>query len=220
MNARKLIAVLLVSVFGLASTASAYVISYDTNFGPTAVGSPTTTLYLSQFDPALGTLNSVTLTLDATASAGSIAWDNEADQPSTVTLGIGAEVTAIAPDALALVAVPLQTDSGSVDADNDGDADFIGTDAFSVTGGTGNDSDSAALPPGDLTPYIGTGDIAVSVVGLAETYLSTSGGFGPIDPTPGDFSGTVTVEYNYIPEPATLSILTLAGLALIRRRRK
>ena len=64
-----------------------------------------------------------------------IGWDNEALVPSDVTLGIGAEVTAVGLAGVTAIAVPLQTDSGTVDADNDGPADFVGTDSFAVVGG-------------------------------------------------------------------------------------
>ena len=38
--------------------------------------------------------------------------------------------------------------------------------------------------------------------------------------TPLSAAGDVTVIYNYIPEPATMSLLGIGALALIRRRRK
>ena len=77
------------------SPATAATISFDDTFGPLAVPFPATALAtLSLFDPALGTLTKVTLTLDADTSAGSIAFDNEALIATDVTLGIGAEVTA------------------------------------------------------------------------------------------------------------------------------
>jgi len=179
-----------------------------------------TTIYLDKFDPTLGTLVSVTLTLDADASAGSITWDNEAANPSTVILGIGATVTATAPSSLTLVAVPLQQGSGSVAADSDGDADFIGGDAFSVTGGTGSDSDTDS-PASPFTGYVGTGEqFAVDITTLVKTYLETNGGYGPLDYDIGQTSGTVTVVYEYIPEPMTMGVLGLGGLGLLLRRRR
>lgn len=210
-----------------ASSAWAASISFSSPYGPDSVGSAPTSVSLSKFDPSLGTLLSVTLELDATADSGTIVWDNEAGVASTVTLGIGATVTANAPAALTVVAVPLQVGNGSVDASNDVGADFVGSDSFTVTGNVGVDSDSATLNSG-LAPYIAAflGDsFNVTVGSTIQTFLSTSGGFGPIDTTPGATSGLITVTYEYqpVPEPASvvLGLFGVAGLALaVARRRK
>ena len=205
------------------SAATASTISFLDTYGPTAVPFPAAPLAtLPLFDPSQGTLTKVTLTLDANTSAGSIAWDNEADIPTDVTLGIGAAVTAVGLAGVTAIAIPLQLGSAlGVAADNDGAADFVGTDSFSVVGGTGSDSDMDMLVAG-LAPYIGLGTFDVDVSSVVETFLSTTGGFGPIDPVPGVTEGTVTVTYEFtpVPEPSTLLLMTvgLAGFAWVRRR--
>ncbi len=204
--------------------ASAATISFADTYGSTAVPFPAAPLAtLSLFNPALGTLTKVTLTLDASTSGGTIAFDNEAGVPTDVTLGIGAEVTAVGLAGVTAVAMPLQTGSKvGVAADNDAAADFIGTDSFSVVGGTGTDSDFDVLVAG-LAVYIGLGTFDVDVSAVVLNFLSTTGGFGPIAPVPGVTAGTVTVEYEYTaaPEPTTALLLAsgLAALAAGRRRR-
>ncbi len=213
--------------FGLALTGAAVsqgaILEYSANYGPTSVPFASTTVAnLSLFDPGLGTLTKVTLNLEAETSAGTIAWDNEAQVGSDVTLGIGAEVTASAMTALTAVAIPLQTGDSTVDADNDGAADYLGTDAFSLTGGSGTDDDmDMSTLPATLALFTGLGTFPVDVSADVETFLSTSGGFGPIDPVPGLTEGTVKVIYEYtpIPEPATLGLFLLGMLNFVRRRR-
>ncbi len=204
--------------------ANADIISFTDTFGPATVPFPSAPLAtLSLFDPALGTLTKVTLTLVATTSGGTIAWDNESLVATDVTLGIGATVTAVGLAGITLVAVPLQIGSAmGIAADNDGAADFVGTDSFAVVGGSGSDSDMDMLTTG-LGVYIGPGTFDVDVSAIVETFLSTTGGFGPIDPQPGMADGivTVTYEFNPIPEPTTAWLLAsgLGALSETRRRR-
>ena len=213
----------IVVVAGMASVASAGTISHTVPFGPTNVPFSGLVLNVPQYN-GINPLISVTLELSADTSAGSIAWDNEAGVTTNITLGVGAEVTASAPAALTLVAVPLQTDSATgIAADNDGAADFIGTDSFSVTGGSGNDTDSDS--PGSFVAYIGAGTFAVTIDSVVETFVSTTGGFGPIDVTPGVTEGFVKVIYEYsaaIPSPAAAGagLSMLGGLGLLARRRR
>jgi len=223
-----------IAVVACCAPVHAATISFSDTFGPTAIAVPTITVPLSKFDPALGSLTKVTLTLDADTSAGSIAWDNEAGISTDLTLGIGASVTAAVPASpavLTVVAVPLQLGSATgLDADNDGAADFIGTDAFAVTGGVGMDSDmgmtTAALDLAFFTETVsGSGEtFDTDVDSVVETFVSTTGGFGPIDAVPGVTSGTVTVTYEYtvIPEPATgaLACVGLLAASLWLRRRR
>ncbi len=219
---KKSLALMFVLAFVAAAPVMADEISHSNTYGPTGVAFAGLAVPLLKFDPGLGTLTKVTLELDANTDSGSIKWDNEASIPSDIVMGIGAEVTATAPLGLiALTAIPLQSGSGTVAADNDGAADFLGTDSFGITGGSGNDSDSD-FTQSSLATFIATfaGEtFDTTVDSVVSTYLYTTGGYGPIDSVPGMTDGTITVTYEYVPEPATMSLLAVGAVALLRRRR-
>ena len=206
-----------------AGAAQAAFIEYTVPYGPNAVPDAGTNIAVQQFDETtFGTLLKVTLTLDATAQAGSITWDNESGVVTDVTLGIGGDVTAKAPSALTLVAVPLQTGTGlNIAADNDGAADFIGTDSYTLTGGVGTDSDQKEITNAALfTPYKGVGTFNVTISSILKQSIVTTGGIGVTQPTAGTTSGDVTVRYDYVPEPATIALLAVGAAGALIRRRK
>ncbi len=208
----------------LPGSASADIISYQQTYGPEAAASnPHVVASLPLFDPGFGTLTKVTVELESTATGGSICWDNEAPIPSDVTLGIGAEVSVSMAGLFTLVTVPLQLDSAfGVAADEvDGAGDFLGADAFAMVGGSGNDSDmDMSTDPAILAAFTGIGSFDAILSSLVKTYLSTNGGYGPIDPVPGVTDGIVKVTYEYIvPEPAAASLMLIGGILLLRRRR-
>ena len=216
----------LVVVLGLGIRAQADMVDHMLPYGPTAVPFPSGPVgTLPLFDPGLGTLTKVTLVLDADTDSGTMAWDNEDAVLTDITLGIGAEVTASALASLTSVAVPLQTDSAvDIDADNDAAADFIGTDSFSVAGGSGSDSDmDMSTAPATLALFTGPGTFPVMLGADLSTFLSLTGGFGPTDPVPGVTDGMVTVIYEFdpIPEPSVLAIISvLVGVAAAKRTRR
>lgn len=199
--------------------------SFNFSYGPDSVPESSAVIgNLPQFDPSLGTLTEVDLTLASTTSAGVISFQNTAPVPTTGTLGVGATVTVTAPSSLTATAVPLQEASFSVTANVNPPINFTGSDAFTVSGGSGSASDTSSLYSA-FTPYIGLGTFAVDGASSLQTLLSTDGGYGPTAPSAGETSGEVTVTYVYtaVPEPTSVVLLGLGAMGLLwaaRRQRK
>lgn len=225
-NFTRNIVLVVVVILSLMTTANAALLTYSDTYGPTTIGSAAwwAGASLPQFDPSLGTLTMVTLTLDSDTYAGIISWDNEASSLSSVTLGIGAQVTITAFGTLAVnTTVPLQIDSLSVTADTDAAPDYAGTDAFWVVGGLGSDSSSTnSTNAAVLALFTGVGTFDVWLSTSLSTLVSTTGGWGPSTTTAGATDGTITVTYEYTstPAPATIALLGLGSMFLIRSKRK
>jgi len=209
-------------LIGSITTANADLITYSDTYGLTVVGSAAgwAGASLSKFDPSLGTLTMVTLTLDSNTSDNTIVWDNEAGVATDVTLGIGTKVTINVFSMLAATTIPLQTGSSSVTADSDGSTDFSGSDAFSFIGGSGSDSNSSSSTNAAiLALFTGVGTFDAWLSSSISTLISTTDGFGPSFTIAGLTYGKISVTYEYIPtpEPATIALLGLSSIALRRR---
>lgn len=211
--------ILLLSL-GFCSLAHAATVTYSQNFGPLSIGSPSFIVSVPQFDPSLGTLTNVTLTLDGQTAGSTLVFDNEANVGGSVGLQVGTTITATSSFLSALVATPAQSTSGFVGPDDDGTPDYLGADSLTLAGGSGSDTDfNSSNVPAVLALVSGLGTINVDITNSIFTNVSTAGIFGPTDVTPGTFSGTVSVTYDYVPEPSTALLGGLGLLGLLRRRR-
>jgi len=194
-------------------------------------------LTFNQFDDQGGALQltSVEVAICLVADGGALRVDNDAEDPASGTIEFGAQI--LVSSTVSLIDNTFQPIFGANDlkatggtslnlGGDDGDQDVGGTPNFSwvgddfgeYIGGTEQVTHGGFVDSSVHGQYTGLGTYTITLdADQVASYGSLGGVQALIDPL--DTCGTVTVTYNYIPEPATLSLLALGGVALLRRRR-
>lgn len=176
-----------------------------------------------KFDGALGTLTKITFKLDGYVE-GSAKFESLDAAPATVTMALSAEVTLQRPDLSSLVvSLPVANTLDNVSA-FDGFIDFGGSSGKTYPALSAGDLQSSMLfapfSPVDAANFIG-GPLDTVTLPAKARGTSTGSGAGNLllqFATSASAGVMVTYEYNPIPEPTTLALFALAGLALVRRR--
>ena len=198
----------------------------STTIGPTLTNFSGQTGTVAQFDPTLGTLTQVIITLSGGGTTDINVTANVAGNPtsfSQLATSVAMQLTDPTDGSISLIASEL----GGVP----------GLGAYTplvVVNGTPYDSGVLSMSgspvnqtlTSSLTSFIGLGTVTFDLAALATTSTTSSGGnFTAGQVT--DASGGVTVEYDYnppptgTPEPGTLTLFGtgLLGLAgLVRRK--
>jgi len=178
---------------------------------------------ITKFDPALGTLNSIEIELQAHME-GTAKFEHRGGSAATVTTYLSADLLVQRPDLSDLVgAWPTATTVDNVSG-FDGTVDFGGTSGVTHAGLSADLTNSTLTSSAaDLALFTGTGNIELPVVATAGSAATGSGNM--LFDFTNLASADVKVTYNYapVPEPSTLVGLVgmgLAGLALVWRRRR
>ena len=180
---------------------------------------------LPKFDSSLGTLDHIEFTITGTVSGWSGYENLKVDGVNTITTNLQASLTLQRPNAsLLVVALPAVTNTAPNVPQYDGVTDWAGT-----SGGTYGSSTSpvtasktesnTSYSPSDFTLFTGTGNITLPVVAVGiSTATDTEGNVASTFVT--QAGACASVQYFYeVPEPMTMSLLALGGLAVVRRKR-
>ncbi len=193
------------------------------------------TLTFNEFDSILGTLTSIEIIFDLSIDNGWLIVDNDDSVQADVTIVLGAVAAISSTDvrltnaswqpvvdilvASTTAVVTLAAEIG----DGPGIVDANGPDGTTLNGEPDSDLDNGLIRGAYFVDYIGTGtfEIDVDVTDIAEwgSPPNVEDLSSAVDILSAGSSVTVNYTYTPIPEPATMALLGLGSIALIRKRR-
>lgn len=221
---KKFLTICVVGMFLTALPAFATTVTQTQNFSgvPNVNGS----LTFNQFNDGGGTLTlqSIEVQFYLETNSGHLIIDNDGVLPASGTFQFGAVGIMSSTDVILLnyffLPIPGQVGAynsqvfnlGADNGDGSGNYDPISPDGLAYNGGTESDSKSDfvgnAFWRAGTKGFLGTGtyDINYSIIRWFDC-----GGISGIEYaiTPVNITGHVTINYNYIPEPATIVLLTV-----------
>ena len=216
---------------GASGAAEGATITQIVNYG--GIPNVSQPLAFNQFNDLGGTLTlqSIEVLVDFDADGGRLVLDNDAAGAAAGTFEFGAKAAVSSLDVPLLDAASLAVvgDMAAVHTqafaiggnvgDGANDYDPSAPDGLAYDGTPESDSDSGFIGAAYFASYTGAGTYNITI---DVSQWQDFGGIGGIEwaVSPVTTSGTVTVVYTYVPEPATLTLLGLGGLGLLIRRKR
>lgn len=194
------------------SSAFADVIIGAGGFGPTPTDF-STPIVIPQFNPALGTLNSINISLTG-QTAGLATVTNNSGVTGTYLVDLFATLALLDPTSATLLTNSPDFNSSLTILDGHSATTFglspLTTESVTLTSG--------------FAPYVGTGDATFTVNGTGNAGVSGPTAFTVTSLTSGLANLTVTYNFQPVPEPSYLTGfvglgLFVSGMALYRKLR-
>ncbi len=212
---RRVLSVLVAAIAGV-GTAHGAMVSYSASIPPTSTDW-TSSVSIPQFDPVLGTLDSVDIELRGEVS-GNIQFESLDAANSTVTTSLSASIILMRPDLTVMASAapfvshvdPVSAFDGAIDFDGLSGRAYLNQSASALAGV------SATSPSPDLALFTGTGTVSLPVTATGVAAADGAGNLLVAFLT--QASANVSVIYNYtVPEPASIGVLAIATLFARRR---
>ncbi len=196
---------------------------------------------IQQFDPTLGTLNTMTIEFSAlTVLTTPLRVDNESVYPAVLTTAMSAQfsVSAGLSDSTPVSRTGASSAGYYFSPDSDGSPDFLGPDSntMPLLSVTGFGTLTKNVEQGAFSTYTGTGSVSIGLKSvIAPVFTALPVGYPPLSMPPAyqfpsgvHFDGTYMVTYEYtpfaaVPEPSNFAmggIAALLGLGYAWRRRR
>lgn len=194
---------------------------------PTTPTDFSTIIPIAKFDPALGQLTMVTVRLNASLDASLIA-ENRSNAPAMITGNVTESVSLTPPVGPVLMGshatTPVTPQSvaayDGIPFTNELPNGPFGPDTFRWTIVNGVvDQSNVYTMPADLALFTGAGmTLNYTLAGDSSFMLSSNTGNIAALAT-ATVGGQIIVTYEYIPEPASIGLLAMGALMIVRRRR-
>ncbi|MEN6384410.1 MAG: PEP-CTERM sorting domain-containing protein [Phycisphaerales bacterium] len=171
------------------------------------------TLNVTKFDTSLGTLTAVHVAIAGSTNSSLTIVNTSSKKDSTGNANCQITITLTDSGALnetltlSPVAQPYTLTKGT---------------STTLSGFVANNNATSVLSvPAILTAFTGPGTITLNLNAVGSTDLFTTGGNTFIDEDSGINAGsTVSISYEYIPEPATIALLSIGALTVLRKKKK
>lgn len=154
---------------------------------------------VAQFNPSLGTLNSVQIILNGKLTSD-VQVENLDAAPSTVNAQVNGNLSLHGPGGTLVSVSPSIVDNNSALSAYDGTLDYAGTSGHDFGSQSASAQKSITLTS-NLSPWVGNGKVNLAEGGQSSSTVSGSG--NEQVHISSDASGTVTVIYHYTPKPQT-----------------
>lgn len=203
------LATMAMSATGASADTVSYSYSVDCYFDPSRV--------VPQFDPAMGSLQSVTLYANSIVAPVPFAVENlNPLQGGNVTISVDNDWSVFAPDGLAVVGGNGWGGTGYV-SEFDGVADGSGPDTFKSPAGFPG-SGTTTINSG-FSDYVGLGQVTIRGYAFSNPRYFGDPGLDlasyPLPASLGFANGYLTYTYTPTPEPSTLALLAAGLIGLL-----